>query len=90
MSHDRNDGPSPGDVDQLERWSVSILDVVDTETGCFAAVLCWPCFWSYQPDMWINKPIYQSTNPIVPFEKLPKLDHDNSDCWNPTKYSWPI
>lgn len=32
---------------------------------------------SVLPDMWINKSIYESNNPIVPFEKLPLLNHDS-------------
>jgi hypothetical protein len=94
MSHDRTDGPDPedDDVGQTHRWSISVIDVVTDEAdegGCYAAVLCWPCFWNYQPDMWINKSIYESAKPVILFEKLPKLDHKEKDCWNPLKYSWP-
>jgi len=90
MSHDRTDGPDPDEeeVGQAYRWSNGVLDVAGG--GCRAAVLCWPCFWKYDPDMWVTKHIYELEKPMVPFDKLPYLDHDNDDCWDGTKYKWPL
>ena len=35
--------------------------------------ICHSCFHKLNPDMWINEPMWQSLNPIMPFESLPKL-----------------
>ena len=90
MSHDRADGPHQDEdhVGQAYRWSIGVLDVVGS--NCYAAILCWPCFWAYEPDMWINKAIYESKNPMIPFDKLPEFDHDFEGREDATQYKWPL
>ena len=91
MSHDRTDGPSPDDdnVGQIRRWSAGVLEVAGPN-GYRATVLCWPCFWALEPDMWTSKTFYEKLNPAVPYDKLPKLDDNLDTCWDPTNYKWPL
>jgi hypothetical protein len=90
LSNEVTGGPDPEEVGQHNRWDAGVLDLHDSGKDCFAVVVCWKCFWSLDPDMWISGKCYNSLNPIVPLDKLPKLDHDNEDCWNPEFYKWPL
>ena len=88
IASSRTDGPIPDDA--ADRWTAGVLDVHSLEErGCRAGVCCWPCFWSHDPDMWIAPEHWDEKNPVVPFEKLPVLNHSASDCWDETRYAWP-
>jgi hypothetical protein len=36
-------------------------------------VVCHECFHKLEPDMWINRKMWEGLNPVVPFLDLPKL-----------------
>lgn len=87
-------GPSPDDdgVGQIGRWLAMVLDVhepVDQSLPCRAAVCCWPCFWRFDPDMWIHPSDWVSADPVVPYLALPILEHDHPDHENPFRYPYP-
>lgn len=59
------------------------------EDACWAIVICAVCFDRGGFDMWTDENEWDDLaglNPKVPFAKLPPLDHDDADCWNPAKY----
>ena len=82
-------GPSADEVDQTHRWDAAVLDVHEPDGGCKAAVCCWPCLWELDPDLWISPDLWRSSNPVVPYEHLPDLDHDADRCWEPSSYAFP-
>jgi hypothetical protein len=59
-------------------------------TGWRAVVVCHGCFHKIDPDMWINKAIWDSINPVTPFERLPKAmfdgDNEGEERWDPETY----
>ena len=38
--------------------------------------ICHRCFHELEPDMWINQTIWESLNPVTPFDALPGLESD--------------
>ena len=47
--------------------------VDDGITDWRVATVCHDCFHKLEPDMWISDDRWKALNPIVAFEKLPKL-----------------
>ncbi len=86
------DGPTPDEVAQAERWETGILDVHSgrKDEPCRAGIACWVCFWKTDPDMWISPEHWIALNPLVPYEKLPVLDHELAYPWEPSLYPWPL
>ena len=39
--------------------------------------MCWACFNEYKPDMWSSESEWMSSNPAVPFDKLPEYDYND-------------
>jgi hypothetical protein len=82
------EGPTADEAGQVQRVSTGVLDV--HENGpCRAAVACWPCFWKTDPDQWITPADWQALSPIIPFDRLPLLDHNHPRAWDPATYPWP-
>jgi len=89
LAHTRKDGPTADEAGQAHRWEAMALDV-SADGKCQAAVCCWPCFWAFDPDMWIGPEHWTASDPAVPLEKLPEMDHDDPNCWEAENYVWPI
>jgi len=83
------DGPTAQEVGQVRRWTAGVLDVNGNDGPCRAAVVCWRCFWKTEPDTWILPEHWAALTPLVPFEKLPALDHGAPNAWDPATYAWP-
>ena len=81
-------GPTPEEAGQWERWVTGVLDIVDGKK-CRAAVVCWPCFWKTDPDMWISPAQWDALQPRVPYAQLPLFDHTAPDGEDPNHYPWP-
>jgi hypothetical protein len=82
------EGPRAEDVGQIERWVTGVIDVHD-EPRCRAAIVCWPCHWKPDPDQWIRPAQWAALGPVVPYERLPLLDHNLPEAWDPATYVWP-
>lgn len=54
--------------------------------SCQAIVICTLCMEKCDFDMWTNEREWASTNPLVPYSKLPPFDHDDPDRDDPTRY----
>ena len=84
-----DEGPTADDAGQTHRWTTGVLDV--HENGpCRAAVACWPCFWKTDPDQWILPAHWDALNPLVSYERLPLLDHNDPNAEDPATYPWPL
>lgn len=84
-----DEGPTADTAGQVHRWTTGVLDVHE-HGPCRAAVVCWPCCWKTDPDQWILPAHWAALHPVVPYERLPLLDHDNPKAWDPAIYSWPL
>jgi hypothetical protein len=82
------EGPTADEVGQTYRWTTGVLDVHE-DGPCRAAVACWPCFWKTDPDQWILPARWNALHPVVPFERLPMLDHAHPGAWDAARYPWP-
>jgi len=84
-------GPSAEDAGQCERWTTGVLDVVGGDEACRAAVVCWPCFWKTDPDMWISPAQWDALQPQIPYAQLPLFQHElePSVGEDPSLYPWP-
>lgn len=82
------EGPTADEVAQTHRWVTGVLDVHD-KGPCRAAVVCWPCFWKTDPDQWILPAHWAALDPVIPYERLPLLDHRLPGAWDPATYAWP-
>ena len=74
------------DVDNTEPIDPLFVVVCNGTHGCRACVVCHQCFHKLDPDLWINETIWSSIGPLVPYEKLPVLDHTNPNVWQPSTY----
>jgi hypothetical protein len=79
-------GPTAVEVAQTRRWEAQVLDV-SHDGACRAAVVCWECFWKAKPDLWIEPEHWAALKPLVPYEKLPVLDHKDPRCYDVERYS---
>jgi hypothetical protein len=60
------------------------------QTECRAVVVCHECFHRINPDMWIDRAIWESINPVTPFDKLPPAwppGSEDDGRWNPEVYA---
>jgi hypothetical protein len=56
--------------------------------GWRAGVVCHKCYHVIDPDMWIDKPIWESLKPQIPFNQLPTMvDGPSEFKWNPESYA---
>jgi hypothetical protein len=87
-----DEGPTAEEAGQSHRWTTGVLDVHEQGGPCRAAVVCWPCFWKTDPDMWIHPSGWQALQPILPLERLLLIpdDHSAPGVWNPASYPWPL
>lgn len=53
-----------------------VLDVCN-DGDCRAAVCCWPCFWSFDPDAYILPEHWRAADPVVAFEQLPPYETED-------------
>ena len=83
-----DEGPTADEAGQTHRWTAGVLDVHD-DRGCRAAVVCWPCFWKTDPDQWITPAHWEALRPMVAYARLPALDHDAPNAWDPATHPWP-
>lgn len=49
-----------------------------------SVIVCFECFDKLSPDMWISQNCWESLNPHIPFNELPKLCGSDLD-WDPVK-----
>lgn len=90
LTKDRVDGPTPDEVAQTERWQHAVLDVSGSDVECRAAVCCWPCFWSFDPDLWIRPSDWSSADPTVPYDSLPVYASEQHGTSDVTLFHWPL
>jgi hypothetical protein len=65
--------PYPGDNIFDEEPIEPFFDLccVGESGGCRAVHVCHECFHRLDPDMWINRKMYEWLNPTTPFDELP-------------------
>lgn len=81
------DHPDRGEAarEQAETWCYAtafVMDIVEPDQDCRAGVVCWQCFRKNRNDvdMWIDRAIWEAWGSVIPYERLPILDHENEDA----------
>lgn len=58
-----------------------VMDIVEPDAECRAGMMCWGCFRKHRNDidMWIDRGIWEAWGSVIPYERLPILDHEVGD-----------
>lgn len=65
---------------------IEVLAEDVSKKGCNCTVICWLCFLTIEPDMWLSERYWTELRPAVAFDKLPFYEHHRPERDDPTIY----